>query len=67
MNAVYVRDGAMDRDAIATTHPIVQRVETVEQVGQAFDAISYSKGERSSACSKATSATMPGAKACAAT
>ena len=35
----------MDRDAIATTHPIVQTVETVEQAAQAFDAISYSKGE----------------------
>jgi aminopeptidase N len=35
----------MDRDAIETTHPIVQKVETVEQAAQAFDAISYSKGE----------------------
>lgn len=43
--AVNVRERAMERDAIATTHPIVQPVETVEQANQAFDAISYSKGE----------------------
>ena len=28
---------AMDRDALATTHPVVQHVETVEQASQAFD------------------------------
>ena len=43
--AVNVRERAMERDAIVTTHPIVQQVETVEQANQAFDAISYSKGE----------------------
>jgi aminopeptidase N len=43
--AVNVRERAMDRDAIVTTHPVVQPVETVEQANQAFDAISYSKGE----------------------
>ena len=32
-------------DALATTHPIVQHVRTVEQTNQAFDAITYSKGE----------------------
>ena len=42
---VNARERAMDRDAIETTHPIVQTVETVEQAAQAFDAISYSKGE----------------------
>ena len=36
---------AMERDALATTHPVVQHVETVEQASQAFDAITYSKGE----------------------
>jgi aminopeptidase N len=35
----------MNRDAVATTHPVVQHVETVEQASQAFDAITYSKGE----------------------
>jgi aminopeptidase N len=43
--AVGSRDHAMDRDSIATTHPIVQKIETVEQAAQAFDAISYSKGK----------------------
>ncbi|MFC5740882.1 M1 family metallopeptidase [Dyella tabacisoli] len=45
LSAVDVREGAMERDAIATTHPVVQHVETVEQASQAFDAITYSKGE----------------------
>jgi len=45
LNAVGVRDGAMQRDAVATTHPVVQHVETVEQASQAFDEITYSKGE----------------------
>ena len=35
----------MSRDAVATTHPVVQHVETVEQASQAFDAITYQKGE----------------------
>lgn len=43
--AVNVRERAMERDSLVTTHPVVQHVETVEQANQAFDAISYSKGE----------------------
>ncbi|GAB2500309.1 M1 family metallopeptidase [Pseudoxanthomonas sangjuensis] len=35
---------AMGQDAIATTHPVVQHVETVEQASQAFDGITYQKG-----------------------
>ncbi|HEV2538686.1 MAG TPA: M1 family metallopeptidase [Frateuria sp.] len=45
LDAVGVREGAMSQDSVATTHPIVQHVETVEQASQAFDAITYSKGE----------------------
>jgi aminopeptidase N len=45
LGTVGARDRAMDRDSIVTTHPIVQKIETVEQAAQAFDAISYSKGE----------------------
>lgn len=45
LEAVGTREGAMSRDAVATTHPVVQHVETVEQASQAFDAITYSKGE----------------------
>ena len=45
LTAVGVREGAMGRDAVVTTHPVVQHVETVEQASQAFDAITYSKGQ----------------------
>jgi len=45
LNAVRSRDHAMQRDSVATTHPVVQHVETVEQASQAFDEITYSKGE----------------------
>ncbi|PNS09693.1 M1 family metallopeptidase [Solilutibacter silvestris] len=45
INMVFVREGAMGRDSVATTHPVVQHVETVEQASQAFDTITYSKGE----------------------
>ncbi|WP_245612182.1 M1 family metallopeptidase [Sphingomonas changbaiensis] len=42
---VASREEALDIDAFATTHPIVQSVRTVEQANQAFDTITYSKGE----------------------
>jgi aminopeptidase N len=45
LSAVHVRERAMSRDAVVTTHPVVQHVETVEQANQAFDSITYSKGE----------------------
>jgi aminopeptidase N len=45
LDTVGSRGRAMDRDSIVSTHPVVQKVETVEQAAQAFDAISYSKGE----------------------
>ena len=45
LSEVGVREEAMGRDAIQTTHPVVQHVTTVEQANQAFDAITYSKGE----------------------
>ena len=41
---VTARDRAMDRDAMVTTHPVVQRIDTVQQARLAFDAITYSKG-----------------------
>ena len=44
VGAVYTSRGAMGRDAIATTHPVVQHVATVEQASQAFDGITYGKG-----------------------
>jgi aminopeptidase N len=43
--AVGAREGAMGQDSLVTTHPIVQTVRTVEQANQAFDGITYSKGQ----------------------
>jgi aminopeptidase N len=45
LGAVGSRDGAMVRDSTAATHPVVQRIQTVEQASQAFDEITYQKGE----------------------
>ena len=44
VDAAFTSRGAMGRDAIATTHPVVQHVATVEQASQAFDGITYGKG-----------------------
>jgi aminopeptidase N len=45
MERVDGRETAMGYDAFATTHPVVQHIRTVSETTQAFDAISYSKGE----------------------
>jgi aminopeptidase N len=42
---VAAREQALGIDAFRTTHPVVQQVRTVEQANQAFDAITYQKGE----------------------
>ena len=39
------REGALGIDATAATHPIIRHVETVDQIGQAFDGITYAKGQ----------------------
>ncbi|MGZ8313384.1 MAG: M1 family metallopeptidase, partial [Allosphingosinicella sp.] len=39
------REDAIRLDSLQTTHPVVQNVATVEQISQAFDAITYRKGE----------------------
>ncbi len=44
LRAVVSREYAMSIDAVASTHPVVQKIETVEQASQAFDSITYSKG-----------------------
>ncbi|WP_203311151.1 M1 family metallopeptidase [Sphingomonas beigongshangi] len=41
----FDREGAMGFDATAATHPIIRHVETVDQIGEAFDGITYSKGQ----------------------
>ena len=43
--AIRERERAMGRDALSSTHPVVQRIATVEQASQAFDSITYQKGE----------------------
>ncbi|WP_235525875.1 M1 family metallopeptidase [Caulobacter sp. Root1472] len=45
LEAVGGREYAMGLDSLATTHPVVQHVETVDQASQAFDGITYQKGE----------------------
>jgi len=42
---VASREAALGIDALSTTHPIIQQVRTVEQANQAFDTITYEKGE----------------------
>ena len=45
LGALSDKDEALKLDARSSTHPIVQPVETVAQAEQAFDAITYQKGE----------------------
>lgn len=45
LGRVNGREAAMALDSVRTTHPIVQRVRTVDEANQAFDAITYQKGE----------------------
>ncbi len=45
LNAVGGRNQAMNLDSLRTSHPVVQHVATVEQASQAFDSITYQKGE----------------------
>jgi aminopeptidase N len=45
LKVVAVHDRAMLRDSVVTTHPVVQHIATVEQASQAFDDITYQKGE----------------------
>jgi len=40
------REGAMTLDARPTTHPIVATINTADQAGQAFDSITYRKGNQ---------------------
>jgi aminopeptidase N len=44
LQRVSGREAAMNLDSVSTSHPVVQEIATVEQMSQAFDAITYSKG-----------------------
>ncbi|MBI1403309.1 MAG: M1 family peptidase [Porphyrobacter sp.] len=45
LSRVGGREAAMSLDGFASTHPVVQKIRTVEETNQAFDAITYQKGE----------------------
>jgi aminopeptidase N len=45
LDRVNGREGAMGLDSYVTTHPVIQKIMTVEQTSQAFDTITYQKGE----------------------
>ncbi|HYI39514.1 MAG TPA: M1 family metallopeptidase [Allosphingosinicella sp.] len=45
LGTVAGREAAINLDSVSSTHPVVQRISTVEQISQAFDAITYQKGE----------------------
>jgi aminopeptidase N len=41
----FDREGALRLDATSATHPIIRHVETVDEIGEAFDSITYQKGQ----------------------
>ena len=45
LNAIAGREYAMGLDALVTTHPVVQPMKTVEEASEAFDGITYQKGQ----------------------
>ena len=45
VDQISSREAAMGLDSFKSTHPVVQTVRTVEQANQAFDTITYQKGE----------------------
>ncbi|MBB4153180.1 aminopeptidase N [Sphingomonas jinjuensis] len=42
----FDREGAMGIDSTAATHPIIRPVTSVAQISEAFDGITYSKGQQ---------------------
>jgi aminopeptidase N len=45
LDGVNGREAAITLDSLRTTHPVVQHITTPDQMSQAFDAITYQKGE----------------------
>jgi len=45
LDRVGGREAAMGLDSFKTTHPVVQHMRSVEEINQAFDSITYQKGE----------------------
>ncbi|MGH6614158.1 M1 family metallopeptidase [Sphingomonas sp.] len=48
------REVALGADSTAATHPIIRKIETVDQIGEAFDGITYQKGQAVIAMLEAT-------------
>ncbi|MBY8827579.1 M1 family metallopeptidase [Hephaestia mangrovi] len=44
-NVAHDRERAMGADSTAATHPIIRHLTTVDEIGSAFDGITYSKGQ----------------------
>src|SRR3546814_19574009 len=45
LDKIDSKEKAMALDAFATSHPVIQKIQTVDQTSQAFDSITYPKGE----------------------
>ena len=45
LGRIATRETAMNLDSVATTHPVIQEVKTVEEMNRIFDVITYQKGE----------------------
>jgi len=45
LGGVDGREAAMNLDALPTTHPVVQHIRTAAEMEQAFDSITYQKGQ----------------------
>src|SRR3546814_14296617 len=45
LDKIDSKEKAMALDAFATSHPVIQKIQTVDQTSQAFDSITYQKGE----------------------
>jgi len=44
LSGLAARDNSIERDALATTHPVVQHLTSVRQAESSFDDITYGKG-----------------------
>ncbi len=45
LDRIRSREAAMDLDSLRETHPIVQPIDSVDQISQSFDDITYGKAE----------------------
>src|SRR3546814_18395625 len=45
LDKIDSKEKAMALHAFATSHPVIQKLQTVDQTSQAFNSITYQKGE----------------------